>query len=122
MSSINPSRNTPPQAVVFDLGKVLLDFDYGRASQALAAQSDLDADSIQEIIDQTPLLHAYESGRISTDAFFEQFRELASYHGTCTEFATAFADIFVPIQSMLDLHDTLVVRGVPCHVFSNTNA
>lgn len=43
-----------PRAVVFDLGKVLLEFDYRIAARALAADSDLDADAILEILDQSP--------------------------------------------------------------------
>ena len=40
----------PPRAVVFDLGKVLLDFDYGRAARTLSVHSDLSATEFRALV------------------------------------------------------------------------
>ncbi len=45
-----------PRVVVFDLGKVLLDFDYSIAARGMAAQSSVSPRQVQEFIDHSPLL------------------------------------------------------------------
>jgi HAD superfamily hydrolase (TIGR01509 family) len=43
------------------------------------------------------------------------------YAGDLNEFCQAFADIFVPIDPMVQLQKTLRNQGVPTFIFSNTN-
>lgn len=111
----------PPRAVVFDLGKVLLDFDYGRAAKTLSVHSDVSATEFRAIVDQSPLLHRFETGLISTAGFFEEIRRLTGYNGPEALFIAAFGDIFDEIPEMVALHQGLSGRGVPTFVFSNTN-
>ena len=110
-----------PQAIVFDLGKVLVDFDYGRAAANVATRSRLPADEIRALLDQTPLLHEYETGLLTTAQFREQVGQAIGFDGTPEQFAALFADMFTPIREMIALHDELVRRGVPTFAFSNTN-
>ena len=49
-------------AFVFDLGKVLLDFDYGIAARKIASRGRLSADDIKRFIDNSPLLFQFETG------------------------------------------------------------
>ncbi len=109
------------KTVVFDLGKVLVDFDYGIAAHKLAANSAKDAPSIRAILDQSPLLFRYESAQITTPEFFAEARALIGFRGDLEEFAATFADIFTEIPAMIALHDGLRARGVPTFVLSNTN-
>ena len=111
----------PPRAVVFDLGKVLLDFDYGRAAKALSVHSDVSATEFRAIVDQSPLLHRFETGLISTAEFITEVRRLTGYRGPEDLFFTAFGDIFDEIHEMVALHRGLRGRGIPTFVFSNTN-
>ncbi len=111
-----------PSAIVFDLGKVLLDFDYGRAARALAPHSRLDPEAFRSVLDQSPLLHQYESGEIDTDTFLSGVREQTGYRADDTLLRTAFGDIFDEIGPMVALHATLRRRGTPAYIFSNTNA
>ena len=53
---------TAPRAVVFDLGKVLLDFDYRVAIERLTASSASDGDRARELLMETGLLLDYETG------------------------------------------------------------
>ena len=110
-----------PKAVIFDLGKVLLDFDFGRAARALAPKTKLPSTEVQKHLDQSPLLHQYESGRISAREFFEQFCALSGYSGGYEEFAPGFADIFTPIEPMIQLAENLAKFNIPRFVLSNTN-
>lgn len=109
------------RAVVFDLGKVLVDFDYAIAAGKLAEQSRSSAGDIQRLIDQSPLLFRYESADLSTAEFFDEIRKQTGFRGSFEEFAAAFADIFTEIPEMTKLHAELRARGLHTSVLSNTN-
>lgn len=110
-----------PEAVVFDLGKVLLEFDYGIVARRLAAHSGRDAEQIRGLLDQSPLLLRFESGQMTNDEFFREVSALTGYSGMFDEFANIFGDIFTAIHPMIDLHGQLRAHGVPTFIFSNTN-
>ncbi len=118
---MNLTNSSVPKAVIFDLGKVLLDFDYGLAANALAANCEVSADGLRALLDQSPLLHRYESGSITTAEFFSEFVARSSYTGTLSAFWAAFGDIFTEIAPMIALHRQLVSGGMPTFIFSNTN-
>lgn len=109
------------QAVVFDLGKVLVDFDYGIAARRLAENSGESVHGIQAIIDQSPLLFRYESAQMTTQQFFDEVRRRIGFRGSFKEFAAAFADIFTEIPDMTRLHAALRAHGLSTFVLSNTN-
>lgn len=109
------------KAVVFDLGKVLVDFDYGIAARKLARSSSAPAAEIQSVIDQSPLLLSYESAEIKTQQFYGEVRERIGYCGDFETFAAAFADIFSEIPEMTALNSDIRGRGLPTFVLSNTN-
>src|SRR5262245_7614326 len=108
-------------AIVFDLGKVLVDFDYGIAARRIAARGKIIADQIRSFIDQSPLLFQLETGELSVDCFFDEVCRATGFAGTFDEFAGFFADIFVPIEPMVQLHSELRDQGFKTYVFSNTN-
>lgn len=120
-----PSATTPGertrQVVVFDLGKVLLDFDYSIAAHRIAEKSTTGVEESRFFIDQSPLLHRYECGHLTTQEFFEEICKLSGFNGTSGEFAEFFGDIFAPIPTMIQLHRDLRAARVPVYLFSNTN-
>jgi epoxide hydrolase-like predicted phosphatase len=109
------------RAVVFDLGKVLVDFDYGIAARRLAEKSSWNAEQLRAFIDQSPLLLSYESAKITSAEFFAEVQRQAGFRGTFDEFAAAFADIFTEIPAMTALQAELRAKGFPTYVLSNTN-
>jgi glucose-1-phosphatase len=110
-----------PKAVVFDLGKVLVDFDYSIAARALAARARVSPDEIRKLIDQSPLLVTYETGELATDVFYKQVCAATGFCGDLDEFGHLFGDIFSPIEPMIELHAQLRNKAVPTYIFSNTN-
>ncbi|HEX3798493.1 MAG TPA: HAD family phosphatase [Verrucomicrobiae bacterium] len=110
-----------PEAVVFDLGKVLLDFDYAIAAKNLASHSGSKAEVIHKFINQSPLLFRYETGLMTTDEFFEEFRAETKFSGTAERFAELFGNIFTPMEPMIALHARLKQSKIPTFIFSNTN-
>src|SRR5690348_6867546 len=110
-----------PEVVVFDLGKVLVDFDYGIVARKIAARGQLDADEVRRFIDHSPLLFRYETGLLTKEQFHAEICSATGFRGDIKEFAGIFGDIFEPICSMVELHSTLRQKGIPTYIFSNTN-
>jgi 2-haloacid dehalogenase len=110
-----------PNVVVFDLGKVLVDFDYSIAARRLAGRGKLLADEIRNFIDNSPLLFRYETGLLTREQFYREVCSATGFSGDLNEFGSFFADIFVPIEPMVELHAALRERGLPTYIFSNTN-
>lgn len=110
-----------PEAVVFDLGKVLVDFDYSIASRRIAERGTVDPSEVQDFIDHSPLLYRYETGLIRREQFFEEVRDITGFKGDLEEFGGFFADIFTEIPGMIALHRRLREVRVPVFIFSNTN-
>jgi len=110
-----------PAIVAFDLGKVLVDFDYSIAGRRLAAQADLSAAEIQKFLDHSPLLYRYETGLLTRAEFYREVSRGTGYRGSVMEFAAVFADIFTEMPAMTALHAAVRRRGVATYIFSNTN-
>lgn len=110
-----------PSIVVFDLGKVLLDFDYSIAGRRIAAQAQLPAAEVQQFLNQSPLLHRYETGLMTRPEVFEEVRQATGFSGNLAEFGGFFADIFTEMPEMTALHAALRRKGIPTYIFSNTN-
>jgi len=109
------------KAVVFDLGKVLVDFDYLIAARRIAARSRMSPEQLMRFLGRSPGLLDYEKGRLTRQQFFDEIRAATGFAGDLAEFAVAFADIFVEIEPMVELHAALRQRGFATFVFSNTN-
>jgi FMN phosphatase YigB (HAD superfamily) len=109
------------EAVVFDLGKVLVDFDYSIAAPKIAARTRMSAAELMHFFMRSPLLLQYETGLISSQDFYRGVSIGTGFDGTFDEFAGFFGDIFDPIEPMIQAHALLRQRGMPTYVFSNTN-
>jgi FMN phosphatase YigB (HAD superfamily) len=110
-----------PKVVVFDLGKVLVDFDYSVAARKVAARSAKPLGNLVSLLSTSSLVIQYECGFVTRREFFEKVRDAVGFQGTLEEFGGYFADIFTEIPPMIALHAELRQRGVPTYIFSNTN-
>jgi hypothetical protein len=71
-----------PSVVVFDLGKVLVDFDYRISSEEISRRSRLTAVQVRELIDHSPLLYQFETGLLSNEEFYREVCSTSGYSGT----------------------------------------
>jgi 2-haloacid dehalogenase len=110
-----------PPVLVFDLGKVLVDFDYSIAAGRIAPLCASPADPAKFFSDHAALLTSYETGSLTTQAFFDQIKKASGFSGTQAEFNQFFADIFTPIEPMIELLAELRQKNLATYVFSNTN-
>ncbi len=109
------------KTVVFDLGKVLVDFDYEIAARSIGSRTKLTPLEINEFMMHSPLLVRYEMGLLTSEEFYKEVCSASGYAGTLDEFGGCFGDIFSPIEPMVQLQAALRQRGIPTYIFSNTN-
>lgn len=110
-----------PRVVVFDLGKVLLDFDFAIMARSLAEFSRAGEAEIRELLDQSPLLQRYETGLMDTGSFMDEVGRRIGFRGTPDAFARCFGSIFSPIEPMIQMQQDLRRRGIQTVIFSNTS-
>lgn len=110
-----------PEAVVFDLGKVLLDFDYGRFAENVISKCGVPVEELLNAVNQSELLIRYESGLLTSQEFFAEVQKASKYTGEYHEFEVVFGDIFSPIPEMIALQQWLRERWVQTYIFSNTS-
>jgi epoxide hydrolase-like predicted phosphatase len=107
--------------IVFDLGKVLVDFDYSIAARKVAARSTKSLLDLVTLLSTSPLIVQYECGQVTRREFYEQVCDAIGFQGTLEEFSGYFADIFTEIPAMIALQAELRRRGFKTYIFSNTN-
>jgi FMN phosphatase YigB (HAD superfamily) len=107
--------------VVFDLGKVLVDFDYSIAARKVAARSNKSLLDLASLLSSSSLIVQYECGQVTRCEFFEKICAAVGFQGDLAEFGGYFADIFTEIPPMIALHADLRRRGIATYIFSNTN-
>ena len=110
-----------PPVFIFDLGKVLVDFDYTIAAQKIAARSTQAPLDLHAFFGSSPLLADYESGRLTRQQFYNEICDVIGFGGSLAEFGSYFADIFSAMPAMIALHAELRGRGFKTYIFSNTN-
>jgi len=112
------------KAVIFDLGKVIVPFDFSRAYRAMAELCPYSPEDIPKRIGSVPtdLLRRFESGQIEPEHFVEQLCGIldlrVGYPRFCELFSSIFlADTLIP-ESMLEG----LRRRYRLLLLSNTNA
>jgi len=106
---------------IFDLGKVLVDFDYSIAAQKIAARSSKAPADLHAFLGSSPLLVDYECGRLTRQGFYEAICAAIDFQGDLAEFGGYFADIFSEMPGTIALHAELRQHGFKTYIFSNTN-
>jgi putative hydrolase of the HAD superfamily len=109
------------KAIIFDLGRVLVDFDFQRGFQALEGVCPYDAAEIRRRIAATDLVERFETGLIEPPDFVAQLSGILSldidYAGFCKLWSGIFTDPLLP-DAMLE---GLAAR-YRLVLLSNTNA
>ncbi len=107
------------RAFLFDIGNVLLKFDFNIAFRKFAERGDLsDPVDVMAALDQVKV--PYEDGQIDRAAFIRGAFDVLRYRGTEAEFVSAWREIFVPNDPMFALVEKLHGR-FPLYLLSNTN-
>ncbi|MDZ4743882.1 MAG: HAD family phosphatase [Verrucomicrobiota bacterium] len=106
-------------ALFFDLGKVLLNFDFGIAKKSLAKKSSLTPAKIEKRFFSNPAFTLYEKGTITTIEFFQSMSDWLDYNGTLDEMADIFCEIFWEHETNIEIANQLS-KKMPVYLVSNT--
>lgn len=107
------------RAFLFDIGNVLLKFDFSVAMKKTLALSEVhDPVEATSQIDRIKL--GYEDGQIDRAAFLRGVFDVLRYRGTEDQFVAAWEEIFTPNDAMVELVEGLHGR-YPLYLLSNTN-
>ncbi|MEZ5653891.1 MAG: HAD family phosphatase [Burkholderiaceae bacterium] len=111
-----------PEALLFDLGGVLVDIDFGQALRSWAAHSSLSLDELQRRFRFDAAYERHERGEIDGREYFMHLAESLELSGPIERIEAGwnaiFSGEFVATRRLVQR-----VRGrLPCFVFSNTNA
>ena len=107
------------RAFLFDIGNVLLKFDFSLAIAQVAAESEVhDPLEVLARIDQIKV--GYEDGQIDRPAFLRSVFDVLRYRGTEAQFIRAWEEIFEPNEPMIALVEQLRGR-YPLYLLSNTS-
>lgn len=110
-----------PKAVVFDLGNVLLNFDYRRTAERVKSRCVLSEAELHRLIAESEHFRKFESGEINGPDFFELIKKESCFTGSMEEFAESFGDVFTEVPEMIRWQADLMKRGIPTYILSNTN-
>jgi putative hydrolase of the HAD superfamily len=109
------------RAVIFDLGRVLVNFDFSRGYRALEPLCPYRADEIPRRLSTTHLVEDFETGLVEPHDFVERLARILDfeipYDRFCAIWSSIFAETLVP-ESLLE---TLAAR-YRLLMLSNTNA
>src|ERR1700719_3554595 len=93
------------KAIIFDLGKVLIHFDFKRGYRALEGVCPYSAAEIPRRIGQTDLVERFETGLVEPRDFVEQFSRILDlqmdYDRFCEIWSCIFTEALIP-ESMLE--------------------
>lgn len=109
------------EAVIFDLGNVLLSFNWDVAVERFCARANCERRKLDDYIVTTPFTNQLAEGKLSKQRFFEIITKDFKFPGSYEEFALIWSDIFTVDEVMVALAAAL--RGhYRRYVLSNTNA
>jgi FMN phosphatase YigB (HAD superfamily) len=116
------TATTPPtRAVLFDLGGVLLDTDFGRALAAWQAHSRLAPQQLREAFAFDDPFQRHETGRLDDDGYFDHLRQLLALECDLSQVEAGFnAVLGGEIAETVRLLEAIRAK-VPCYAISNTN-
>lgn len=109
------------EAVVFDLGKVLVDFDHSRALRTLHERLGAEAAAALTVAVMQGHIDRFESGRCDSHGFYRNVCGAGTERLPFEAFCGIYCDIFAPLEPMIEAHAQLRRRGMPVFLFSNTS-
>lgn len=109
------------KALLFDLGKVIVDFDFTPAFQALSKYSSLKPKEIREAFSNSGLEVLYDGGKISSLQFHYEVKKMLRHNLSFDKFKKIWNQIFT-----LNPETARIIRNAKEHtrlvLVSNTNA
>ncbi|MDD5255423.1 MAG: HAD family phosphatase [Candidatus Omnitrophica bacterium] len=122
------SGGTPAEAgikaVIFDLGRVLIDFDHRIAARRIARFCSLSEEEIYALFFDSPVTGLFEEGKISPRDFFLEVKKILSAGMDYGEFVAAWNSIFFISEKNRRVHELIrsLQGGYQLILLTNINA
>lgn len=84
------------KTLIFDLGNVLVPFDFKLGYQRMSALCDCPATEIPLRIRSTGLVQPFETGDISAERFVTELSKVLGWKATYSEFCDIWSSVFLP--------------------------
>ena len=110
------------KTVIFDLGKVIVPFDFKRGYQAISKLCDYPAEEIPRRIGSTDLVQRFECGKVEPRDFVEQLCETIGVRIEYEEFCRIWSSIFLSETLIPEAMLEGLRRRGRLLLLSNTNA
>jgi putative hydrolase of the HAD superfamily len=109
------------KVIVFDLGKVLFDFDFGKFSKNVSRHSAKTPPEILNAVEANlNAFYEYETGALSTQVFYDKAKDFFSYNADFETFAADWNDMFTPMDATINFLKGLSAKFHTA-LLSNTN-
>jgi len=94
--SPRPGSKPAIEAIIFDIGRVIIDLDPGRAIAAIGATSTLAPEKLWDSVHKDPLWDGWQEGRVTPQEWYENL--IARFHTPISfdEFRNAWNTVLVP--------------------------
>jgi glucose-1-phosphatase len=110
------------KTVIFDLGKVIISFDFMRGYVGLEQVCGLPAAEIRRRIASTDLVHRFESGLVEPEDFVDQLSHMLDLHISYDKFCEIWSSIFLPDPLIPESMLQGIGERFRLILLSNTNA
>ena len=110
------------KTVIFDLGKVIVPFDFSRGYRAMAELCPYAPEEIRKRIGSTDLVTRFESGQVPPEQFVEQLCSILGLRLEYARFCEIWSSIFLPYTLIPESLLEGLRRRYRLLVLSNTNA
>lgn len=120
--------NHPPlapgaaDALLFDLGRVVLDLDFNRTLRLWASHAGCEPAELARRFLRDELYHQHEKGEISDEAFFAGLRSSFGVELSDRQFIEGWNAIFIGEMPDINRLLTRAAQHLPLYALSNTNA
>src|SRR5215510_7271727 len=109
------------KAILFDLGKVLIDFNFETGVQALHAACSISRNQLEEVLWDENWIRRYERGEISTSEFHTYLCDTADLRMDLAGFCRTWCSVFLPDPIVSESLLLELKRKYRLILVSNTN-
>jgi putative hydrolase of the HAD superfamily len=109
------------EALLFDLGGVVVGVDFERAFRAWEDQSALSIEEIRRRFKMDEAYEKHERGEIGASEYFSHLRLVLALEGTDASIALGWNAIFVGEMTESMSYIRAAAERIPCFAFSNSN-
>jgi glucose-1-phosphatase len=118
MTSLTPGS---ADALLFDLGRVVLDIDFARATAVWARHGGCTPDDIKARFAADEALRQYESGKINDAVYFARLRKMLGVDITDAQLLEGWNAIFIGEMPGIAALLARAAKRLPLYALSNTN-